>query len=199
MPTKTRPFTVSVSKYEKKANKENQVTHEDLFKLQTQMGTGSKKILQVTQTLLESHCKIEPNFRPALFERNRTLQDHFFEKKIDIINSSGTITPTARVFCKDIPKLINFVKNCRNLSDDCLTRISFDGGQSSFKISASIFDPNKEKKSGKFFLDSGVKKILIIALVPDCPENYANLQTILSEINLDSLDIRNCLHSCHPS
>lgn len=142
--------------------------------------------------LREANCKIEPNFRDALFERNKQLQEYFYEKKILILDSSGQTLPIAGVFCNDVPKLINFVISTRNLSEDCLIRISFDGVQQSFKISASIFDPDQKSKS-KEYLNSGVKKIIILAVIPNCTENYANLKTILNEIKLDSLDVY--LHS----
>ena len=56
------------------------------------------------------------------------------------------------------------------------------------KICLSAFDLNepvslqeKGKKFGKIFKNSGVKKVLILAIVPDIPENYWNLKKLWIE------------------
>lgn len=187
LPTRTKPLVISVSK--KKEDRQEKITHQHMFRLQSQMGIGSKQILAVGQTLRKAKCQIEPKFREALFERNRKLQPFFYEKKIDIQDSKGNVTPTSGVFCKNIPKLTNFIKSERGLANSSLIRISLDGGQQSFKVSVSIFDPNQKSHESCQFLDSGVKKIIILAIVPNCPESYINLKIILDEINLSALEV----------
>ena len=70
----------------------------------------------------------------------------------------------------------------RNL-DNPLIKIGIDGGGGFLKNCLNIFHHdhyseviNKAPKNRKFdkYLNSGVKKILILAIVPEVQENYSN-------------------------
>ena len=67
--------------------------------------------------------------------------------------------------------------------DSVLIKISVDVGGGFLKICASTFeieDPAPRVRGAlcKKFLESGVKKILIIGLVPDVSENYVNVKRL---------------------
>ena len=64
-----------------------------------------------------------------------------------------------------------------------LVRIGIDGGGGFLKICMSIFGinyPFPQVKNGiaKMFKESGVKKVFVIGLVADVPENYVNVKRL---------------------
>ena len=87
------------------------------------------------------------------------------------------------VFTKDITKLTDEIIARRSLNhDDVFIRVGLDGGGGFLKICLSVFEINNltsctsavEKK----YLDSGVKKVQIVAIAPDVPENYLNMKKL---------------------
>ena len=74
-----------------------------------------------------------------------------------------------------------------------LVRIGLDGGGGFMKICLSVFDMNcaqnreYRKRLGEKFKDSGVKKVMIIAIVPDIQENYVNVKRLWLEYGIDKL------------
>ena len=67
-----------------------------------------------------------------------------------------------------------------------------DGGGGFLKICLSIIDLNQPCSStttlSKKFLDSGVKKVFIIGIVPEVQENYKNLKTLWLNAHINLLD-----------
>ena len=62
-----------------------------------------------------------------------------------------------------------------------LIRIGLDGGGGFLKICLSLFDlyaseSKSTKTLSKKFKDSGVKKVFIIGVAPNTPENYYNMK-----------------------
>ena len=86
--------------------------------------------------------------------------------------------------CSDLPGLIDKVLEKRQRDrDSVLIKISIGGGGGFLKVCASVFDindpiPKLSTALSKKFLESGVKKILIIGLVPDVSEDYVNVKRV---------------------
>jgi hypothetical protein len=121
------------------------------------------------------------------------------------------------VLCKDLPSLIERVIEERQLVDDdkLLTRIGLDGGGGFMKVCLSIFNVTNpisaDTSLGKKFKDSGVKKCLILAIVPGIQESYSNVKrlwislmttrqfTIATDLKLCNILLGLMSHSCmHP-
>jgi hypothetical protein len=101
---------------------------------------------------------------------------------------------------KDVTDLIYFVHEKRNLHlNDSVLKIGIDGGQGSLKICLLIMEKDPEdisvdpespiKKGGKQRkqLSNSVKDVLILALAPDVPENYDNLQVLWQQTKLNDI------------
>ena len=75
--------------------------------------------------------------------------------------------------------------------NNMIVRIGMDGGGGFMKVCLSVFDMRQEKKEqGRLknrFKDSGIKKLLILAIVPDIQENYINIKRIWLEAGLDKI------------
>ena len=50
-----------------------------------------------------------------------------------------------------------------------------------------FFDEGSEKKKTKEFLDSGVKRLFILALTPLIPETYSNVKRELDALNVTTV------------
>ena len=93
------------------------------------------------------------------------------------------------IFCKDSKRFLDFVREERNLPGNSLVKIGLDSGQNSLKISASVF--SSEDDNCNEFSNRGVKRIFILALLPNCSEDYDNLKLIIRELNFD-FSVRYC-------
>ena len=103
--------------------------------------------------------------------------------------------------------------------DSLLLKVSIDGGSGFLKFCISIFDiddpsPNSKTSLAKKFLESGVKRILIIGIAPNVSEDYVNVKRLWLSCGLDNLrqrytlatDLKLCNiilgmmghSSCHP-
>ena len=123
------------------------------------------------------------------------------------------------IVCSDLPGLINKVIEKRQRERDSVRiKISIDGGGGFLKIQACLFniDDPIQKMSGalsKTFLESGVRKVFIIGLVPDVSEVYLNVKRLQMNCGVENLrnytlatDLKMCKlllgminhSSCHP-
>lgn len=79
------------------------------------------------------------------------------------------------VYCTDVPKLIERVREGRSIGEENqLIKLGIDGGGGSFKITLTVMstDPAQHRGLKGEFKQGGVKRLLILALVPDLPEKY---------------------------
>ena len=73
--------------------------------------------------------------------------------------------------------------------------VGIDGGGGFLKICMSIFDindpfPHAQSGLAKKFIESGVKRVFLIGIVPDVPDNYVNVKRLWVNSGLESLDKR---------
>ena len=77
----------------------------------------------------------------------------------------------------------------RNIDEEnMLIRIGLDSGAGFFKVCLSIFDLRDTKQSGRLdarFKDSGIKKVMVIGIVPEIQENY--FKRLWLEMSIDKL------------
>lgn len=175
------------------------------------LATGSRNIIEK-----DAFIKIQ--------EKNRQLDPFFkIEKLMYQIEEKDTKTlkhlevPT--IICRDLPRLVDIILEKRQRKrDQVMIKISIDGGGGFLKICLSIFDKDdptsiSDGALSKKFMESGVKKIIIIGIVPDIPENYVNVKrlwlncgaeklnhyTIATDLKLCNILLGMMSHSsCHP-
>ena len=157
----------------------------------------SKHLAEDLRLASGSRKVIEPNLIDNLYKINHEL-DHYFEVKSVRFCTELKGKPTKyykehAAICKDLPGLIEKVIQTRNLDESrSLIRIGIDGGGGFLKICLSIFDLDIPSFSGKTlskkFKDSGVKKVLILAVTPDVQENYVNLKHLWIDTGIISLE-----------
>ena len=136
-----------------------------------------KKILDLNHNLKESFEVRKCNFATILEGKpNKNFGEHL-------------------VVCNDINYLIEKMIAHRDIKEEnMLTRIGIDGGGGFFKMCFSVFDINEKKEQEGIkkrlearFLDSGVKKAMIIAIAPNIQEHFVNLKRLWHKASLDKI------------
>ena len=171
-----------------------------------------------------SRCIIEKNAFKAIQEKNHQLENFFQLRKLvyrredkDTKIPKNIELPT--IVCSELPAMIEQILQKRERDrESVLIKISIDGGGGFLKVCLSIFDindPCPKSSSGlsKKFLESGVKRVFIIGLVPDVSEDYVNVKRIWMNYGVENLnkytvatDLKLCNillgmmshSSCHP-
>ena len=88
--------------------------------------------------------------------------------------------------CNNINTLIDRIIEKRSLNEEnILIRIGLDGGGGFVKMCLSVFNMEEKKgevwrtkRLGERFVDSGIKKAMLIGIVPNVQENYMNIKTV---------------------
>ena len=147
---------------------------------------------------------IEPNLRGALQERNQLLMKYFSHQKLSLTekctHETGGIRKVARdaVICHDIQGLIKFIKKERQVTGEMMFKVGIDGGGGSLKVCWNAIPqptPNSNaqaKETRKGFLDSGVKRLIILAIVPAASESNENVGAILKSLKISSISFCLC-------
>ena len=89
------------------------------------------------------------------------------------------------IVCTDLCKFVDLVLQKTSLenSKSLLVKVGIDSGGGFLKICLSVFDMDNLVSGSKVglskkFKDSGLKKIFLVAAVPDVPENYQNVKKL---------------------
>lgn len=185
------------------------MSHADLLLLQKHTGISDRKLLLIAKALRSSlgRGSIEPYLAEAVAESGQKCQDFFGLKEMtffDKDNEAATNHPTFKPrsilvpVCKNVITFVDFVLLQRKLGPDFDLKVGMDGGNGYFKVTLNVVSkigleqrsPSKSPDAKKtHFLDSGVKKLLLLAIVPHIPENYLNVKGLLSALNLSAFDL----------
>ncbi|PAA90668.1 hypothetical protein BOX15_Mlig012066g1 [Macrostomum lignano] len=173
-----------------------------MMHLKTTLNLSNNQVLQAAQVLragASSSRAVESNLKKILVQQNRALEDYFDIQNLqfsELTSTAATADTICRptVVCNDSVKLIAHVAQQRSFNDfHCL--LGLDGGGGFFKVCVSIIGSNAKPEIGtrgansRKFCDTGVKKILLLAIVNDVPETYGNIQALLEAIAVNELQI----------
>lgn len=134
----------------------------------------------------------EPRLRSKIQAKSHEMDDFFSVSEIEFSHCNGdkeTIVKSSVVFCNKIKELVDFIKERRSENFVHL-KIGVDGGRGSLKITLSIQSllPISEGLKKSSFKDSGVNKIIIIAIGFNVQENYRNIRSLFELLKLDELE-----------
>lgn len=177
---------------------------EDISRMQTDIGLTNRQTTRLGEHLRYasgSRKVIEGSMKEKIRQKNRRLEDLFAVKDGNFVNvqeASNTRENYERNFvvCNDLEALVQKIIEERSIrEDDMLIRIGMDGGGGFMKICLSIFNLNEGDESEQIrmtarFKNSGVKRTIIIALVPDVQENYYNIKRLWLEAGIDKFSRR---------
>ncbi len=150
---------------------------------------------------------IEPGSLNTLVEMDSSLQSFFKSEDLEFEGHKKTNVLRSITYCNDVNGLLEYIKQNRGYSSDCTLRskIGIDSGGGFLKVCLNldqVDNNNLPNKKAKFsykegacaseFKDSGVKKIIILAIVEDVTESYGNLKIILDLLGIQNID---CVHA----
>lgn len=211
-----KPLKIDVNpkNSKEKSSHESLLTTDDMKKIQSKYSLTQNVTVGIASMLRVASKKrkiIQPNLRKVLSTEIHSL-DSFFDVKVfkfkNTKNNKTVDNDQAAVYCKNLKGLIEHLKEKRNVSS---ARIKFgiDGGGGSLKICMSIQSTENDSKviiedesglhlnkrqkysegvASKSFEDSGVKKLIILALVQNVQENYDNVKLLWREIGIDKIN-----------
>ncbi|PAA89846.1 hypothetical protein BOX15_Mlig027848g1 [Macrostomum lignano] len=175
------------------------ISHETISALKVGLSLSSKQTLKLASILRlgAGQHVIEPNLREELQKRGRCLTSFFTLVQLPFIRSSGQTQevsgPRPAVICSDLQGLLNHICTERGI-ENSFVKIGIDGGGGSLKVVLTVngesepaASPVKKLACSRQFLNSGVKKLMIIAIAPDVSETYLNVKLLLDSLNLQAI------------
>ena len=184
---------------------------ESILEIQNCLGFSNNTTKKLTHWLrVHGGRKILPPYmRTHVSAAGRTMEDLYTIKwmNFDIGNESKEQRP---VFYGKASEVVDFIMDHRQIVDECFVKVMADSGQGSFKISIAIipnnYDPEidrpcnngepLEKKVRSSYAEggsckhgkvSGVKRLIMLANVPDIKETYENCRTLWQLTELDKI------------
>ena len=165
---------------------------------------GRKSVVSnLSKSLVERNSKLDYLFSTReiiMKERPKEKKNEAESEDEEIVDDSGyKDIPTVGVFCEDCDELVQLVLYERGLDPHaCDVHVGFDGGQGILKIGFTVTERNEtvtpterskysDGVAPKSAKSSSVKKLLVLGAVPDVPENYSNVKTILDQLNIEAI------------
>lgn len=155
--------------------------------------TMNRKIMPFIRNAL-GRSSVAPETDVYLKNRDKELEPFFSVCQLDFeeTESSKTIVNHPVVYCNDLKGLIDYISTARGIENANL-KLGIDGGGGFVKFSLSLYESDVVESShgstwNKGFLNTGVKRIIIIAIIPEMKETYKNVSQIFNLLNLLSLD-----------
>lgn len=179
----------------------------DFKSMQANFNLSQKTTLGIATIIRKATANkkiIEPNLKRKLSDELHSLDEFFYIKHFNFEvgkKENLSITNIGTVSCKDINGLIEHIKERRGVSEVNL-KVGIDGGggflklclslQSPYQTNSDVLNLNEPSyetcKIAKKFHDSGVKKLLILAIAPSCQETYNNINSLHKAIELHNID-----------
>lgn len=178
---------------------------EEFQKLQTDLHLSQKKTLEVAAALrvvTKNRKVVEPHLKQKLFQQNHSVDEYFTVKKFDFTSTKRrevSEVPETVVYCSNLVSFLQMIKDKRKLNE-VLLKFGIDGGGGFLKVCLSVQSVNLEedvqKKRQKYgdgiaankFKDSGVNKLLVLAIAPNTQENYSNVVQLWSSLGINNFE-----------
>lgn len=179
---------------------------EDLVNIKTDLNLSNRAITSIASSLrvaANNRKIVEPGLKSKLFAKAHSVDDYFSCKQFEFVKVKGNKVSDATavaVYCNDIPAFIQHIKEQRRVSEVHL-KLGIDGGGGFLKICLSVqttSDVNMvckterskydEGVAAKRFKDSGVKKLVILALASNSQENFENVSQLWTQLNISAFD-----------
>ena len=193
---------------------ERRVTKEDLMRIKMRLDLSGNQTLHLRTAIrtVFGRKSVEEGAGDFQTELNHRLSRFFELVNLDVTKKQKIkkkIVEKQRwaVVCSDFEGLIEFLMEMRDIDPELEeVLIGFDDGQGFLKLMLlvqSLLDrePDRERKRLKFsdgvfaktFRNSGVKKLLPLAVVQDTQEQYGNIKKLLELVDIKGVE--NLSHS----
>lgn len=191
-----KPLKITLGS-EQNNNNNNSICLEDFNFIRNKYNLSrneSKNMATDLRNITGNKHLFEKNVETKLDESTKQLAEFFTQTSVDFTNTKNgkeTVVKETVVYCHRVEELAEFIQSKRNEPYVHL-KLGVDGGGGSLKITLSIQSiiANKDDKQnglGKF-KDTGVKKIIILAIVHNVQENHNNIQELFNLLKIDVID-----------
>ena len=178
------------------------ITAQEAKIIQTEAGLSDRQVGKVFKNLRLKfgHKIIESGVREALIADKAMFDKYFSADLVQFKENDGSFMTRPVVYCSSITDFAYKLMELRSLEPgDVKLKVGLDKGRGHLKMVLSMYNPREVmriKGEGRVTMDMGIgsgqedsllgrKKIMILAIVPDIPENYHNLQILydLTQVN----------------
>ena len=184
----------------------------ELSKLQNVTNMSYKQMENITHwyRVANGRDSIEPGALKKLKMGDRVLEDFFAIKECEMDSplkderQSGKKVSRPVVYCRNVSGLLDFLKEKRSFDSDSelFTKVGIDGGGGFLKVCLMVdqvgpvreseprpkqtfsYEKGAFQKKLKF---SGVKKLMVVAIVQNVCENFDNTKILLDLTNLNAI------------
>ena len=187
-----------------KTDAKTQIDHQTLFRIKTETNLSGRRIIKIAQILNEKKdLKIEPFFKEAVVDKNRSLESFFDIQKLEMLvpvpgQKYFTKVEKDFIYCTDIESYVTYIADQRGYQDgDLQVDINMDSGQGSLKVLLAVkelelgdgsFQESPVKKPKVAYKDTGVKKVHILGIGQNIGENHFNFNEIMTLMGIKDLD-----------
>jgi hypothetical protein len=145
---------------------------------------------------------VEPGLRETLGREKSKLDPFFSADLIQFKDNDGNPMQRPLVFCSNTVDFIRELMDLREMAaGDFKLKVGLDKGRGHLKMILSMYNPDEVfrcKGGGRITMKKGIgsgddysligkRKIMILATVPDIPENYHNLQILYDLTSVNKL------------
>ena len=179
-----RPIKVEKKKKKSIEKVKKQLTYEDVGHLKVSMnlsGNQSNKVMSVLRSKL-GRSIVQPFAREKMYEQNASLLE-FFDKTF--YHGGSESRPV--VFCKNVPGFLSKIAEFRHYTGNELLKLGIDSGRNSLKVTVSVVDTTKTNRKPSKFLDTGVKKLFVLAVALDVAESYDSIKFLWNLLKLEQI------------
>ena len=187
-------------------------SHKDLVQIKTNRNLSDKEILGLATDIrgVFGRNAVESGLKAAIIEKNHVL-DHIYDIKTKVMKGKKDKTngeyPSVEctgVACTDpstVEELIQIVMKERGYNPyNVKGLVGLDDGQGMLKVGFTLQEvteegddennvqPGQKAVGGRNKKDSGVKKLILLAVYPNVPECHENISNILSDLGIDAID-----------
>ena len=200
------PITVSIGKLNTKTVQ--QLTSEEVKVMQIEANLSDNQVEKIVKNLrLNFGRKIaQPGLRETMVSDKTLFDPYFTADEIQFIDSDDNPLVRPFVYCCDITGFVSALAELRGFSvSDLSLKVGLDGGKGHLKMILTMYEPdrvldNKVARSrvtreagigsGESYSLLGRKKVMILAIAPDTPENYTNLQMFYDMVRINKLEYK---------
>ena len=147
---------------------------------------ATKKLCSTIRTGLNRRDSVEENIVQKLENLKEQLDEFYSVEQVEFISNQNEAIIRDLVYIKNPSDLILHIIKERGINP-CVgfVRVSLDGGGGFLKVVVNVFE---EQESENKFMNSGIQKVLIIAIVEDIAKKYENLRLVLEKLSLEDVN-----------
>ena len=185
-----KPTSIRVSAPNLTFNRSSkQLSFQTVMELQVSLelsDNATKKLCSTIRIGLNRRDSVEQSIFQKLNNLKEQLDEFYSVEEVEFVSNQNEVIVRDLVYINNPSGLILHTIRERDINP-CVgfERVFLDGGGFP-KIVVNVFEEEKEPENK--FRNSGVQKVLIIAIVEDIPEKYENLRLVLEKFNLEDVN-----------